>query len=108
MVPGNLRFRDACGAVGAEAGKQDAGFYLGGGHLRLIVDPMKRTSVNGKRGAAVSVHAFDVGAHESERFHDPVHGAFLYGSVAGEHRREVSGRQDAGHEPHGGAAVSAV
>ena len=49
------------------------------------------------------------GAHQGERFHDPVHGAFLYGSVAGEGAvRKSLGCQDAGHESHGGAAVSAV
>ena len=73
MVAGESRFGHGSLAISVESCKKDGGFDLGGGDRRLIVNTVKLTRRNLKRGAVIAVYACDLCAHIGKRFDDPSH-----------------------------------
>ena len=108
MVTGEERFRNRGRAVCVKTGQQDTGLHLGGSHRRKIINGVQFSSCDGKRRAPIILQTADIRAHLTQRFHDPFHGTFLYGIVAGQLTGKVLAAQDAAEETGGGAAVSGI
>ncbi len=109
VVSGDVGFRHPRLAVGVETGQQDGGFHLGGGHRGLVADSVQTASRCTARGAQPFLLTLSISAPIREsgsmiRFM----GRFWMEASPVRVAVEVLGRQDAGHEAHGGAAVSAV
>ena len=49
----------------------------------MVVDGMQRLSCNVQGSAAILTETLNLSPHHGKRFDDPLHGALLYGLVAG-------------------------
>ena len=108
VIAGDIRLGHTGFSVCIETGEENCGFDLGGGHRRLIVDAVKQTTGDCKRGTAISIDASDVGTHQGQRIHDSFHRTLLDRGITGQGNIEILSGENAGDQAGGCAAVSAV
>ena len=81
VIAGTNGLFDNSIAAGEESGKEDAGFHLGTGDFRLVMNRVKRASVDLERRPA-AIRRSNLRAHFRERLDDPGHGTAGKGFVA--------------------------
>ena len=96
------------GSPGEQAGEQQARLHLRAGHRRAVLDPAQLCAADGERRQAVVGRA-DVGAHQPQRFDDPVDRPLGNRLVAreGPFAVRLTG-QPTGKDAHQGAGVTHV
>ncbi len=106
MVAGAQGFAHGSCPVGLQAGQQDAGFDLGAGDGRGVVDGVEGLAFDGD--GRVAVGESEARTHFPEWFADALHGAARERRVADEGEAALLRREQAGDHAHRGAGVSAV
>ena len=106
VVAGADGFADDCGALGLQAGEQNAGLDLGAGNGRGEVDGVERSAFDGD--GRVAVGEGEVRAHFAERLANALHGAAGERCIADEGEGALLRREQAGDHAHRGAGVAAI
>jgi len=94
VVAGAEGFTHDCGSGGLETGEEDAGFYLGAGDGRGVVDGLELAAMD--REGCVAVGEGEARAHGFEGLSDALHGTAGERCVADEGEAALLGREQAG------------
>ncbi len=99
VIAGADSFAHRRGALGLQAGEQDAGFHLRAGNRSRVVDALQRSAFEMQRRVALGKR--EPRAHGFKRLANPLHWPARKGIVTGEREAARLRGQQAGEHAHG-------